>query len=187
MKSSLGRKNRHCPSTNRKESLKTQTMIPWQNSRNLIRLNHLGKWARNNTYSTDNLRPLMNPSRSLIGSWSQSLSPFSTVHGRVENKTIFNIQYCWRSLHNLKGPIITVHLHSTISLGLCGAAAQSRYQKPRVSNPMLLAPNKAESADHGCLIPARVIWLCTCVRWLATPRGSFKLCPCFQPSLTWHV
>ena len=33
-----------------------------------------------------------------------------------------------------------------------------------IGHAMLMTPNKAETAVHGCLIPARVIWLCACVR-----------------------
>ena len=28
----------------------------------------------------------------------------------------------------------------------------------------VMRPNEAETAVHGCLIPARMIWLCACVR-----------------------
>jgi len=60
---------------------------------------------------------------------------------------------------------------------------------PRTSvvHPMLMTPYKVESADHDYLIPARVIWLCACVRWWCTPQGSCKVCPRLQPSLSWQV
>ena len=33
------------------------------------------------------------------------------------------------------------------------------------SDVVLMRHNGAETADHGCVIDVRVIWLCTCVRW----------------------
>ena len=64
----------------------------------------------------------------------------------------------------------------------------TRYTSPMprqvsASYTMLMVPSMAEAGVHGWLIPARVIWLCSCVRQVkATPRGWWNACsPCFKP------
>ena len=44
-----------------------------------------------------------------------------------------------------------------------------RCRKPAsksIGYAMLMRPNEVETAVHGCLIPARVIFMCACARWL---------------------
>ena len=69
---------------------------------------------------------------------------------------ICNVELPWRMQKNCHSKYV-VPATATSSYRLCHA------------------DNKTKTAVRGCLVPARVIWVCACVRWWPKRRGWYNI------------